>query len=199
VLACAERAAAHWQTAKAGARERAVAIQLRGLGYKLSKDYPAAIAAYQEALALDRTLSPESDGMASDLNSLAEVERLSGDYAAAERDYREGLRIAKKINYREGVASYTGNLAELALNCEQWAEAEQLAREALQIAESIGRQDVIAGCSRPLAKALARQGRNVEGLPYAQRTVTIYTKLRSPELAEAQAVLKECEEGDATD
>jgi hypothetical protein len=43
VLACAERAAAHWQTAQSGARERAGAIQLRGLGHRLKEDYPAAI------------------------------------------------------------------------------------------------------------------------------------------------------------
>ena len=34
-----------------------------------------------------------------------------------------------------------------------------------------------------------------EGLPYAQRVVEIFTKLRSKDLAEAQAVLKVCEEG----
>ena len=49
-------------------------------------------------------VSPESEDVAIGLNDLAGAERLSGDYAAAERDYREALRIAKKVNYREGVA-----------------------------------------------------------------------------------------------
>ncbi|HYN79755.1 MAG TPA: hypothetical protein VES73_18395 [Lamprocystis sp. (in: g-proteobacteria)] len=51
VLDCAGRAAAHWQQANAGARERAVVIRLRGLGHQLAKDYPAAIADWHEALA----------------------------------------------------------------------------------------------------------------------------------------------------
>jgi len=58
VLACADRATAHWQTAQAGARERANAIRLRGIGHRLKVHYPAAIAAYREALDLYRSLSP---------------------------------------------------------------------------------------------------------------------------------------------
>ena len=60
VLACADDAAVHWQTAKAGGRERAIAIRLRGMGHRLKEDYAAAITAYREALDLDRSLSAES-------------------------------------------------------------------------------------------------------------------------------------------
>jgi tetratricopeptide (TPR) repeat protein len=194
VLACADRAAEHWRAAKASARERAYAIYLRGLGHRFAKDYPAAIAAYQEAVNLWCTLSVESVDVAIGLNALAKVERLSGDYAAAERDYLEALRIDKKVNFREGLASHTSNLAELALDREQWAEAEQLVREAMPLSEGVGRLELIARDCRRLAKALARQSRKTEGLPYAQRAVAIYTKLRHWDLAEAQAVLKECEE-----
>jgi hypothetical protein len=56
VLACADRAAAQWQTAPAGARERAFATRLRGLGHGLKADSPAAIADYREALDLWRSL-----------------------------------------------------------------------------------------------------------------------------------------------
>ena len=60
VLTCADRAAEHWQTAQSGARERATAVRLRGQGRQLKRDYPAAIAAYREAIELDRSLSAES-------------------------------------------------------------------------------------------------------------------------------------------
>ena len=61
VLAYAARGAGHWEKApQAGAREKAVAIRLRGLGHQLEKNYPAAIEAYQESLTLWRAIAPES-------------------------------------------------------------------------------------------------------------------------------------------
>jgi tetratricopeptide (TPR) repeat protein len=121
--------------------------------------------------------------------------KLNKDYPAAERDYREALRIAKIINYQEGVAIFTGNLAGLALDREQWAEAESLAREALVLDEKVGRQEEIARESHRLAKALLKQNRNLdEALSMSRRAVEIYTRLRSPEnLREAQETLSEIE------
>lgn len=193
VLVCADRAAAHWREARAGARERAVAIRLRGRGHKLAEDFPAAIAAYREAVELDRTLSPESTGVATGLNDLAEAEQLSGDHAAAEHDYREALRISQLVGDREGVAVRTGNLASLALDREDWPGAEALAREALALSENVGRQELIALAHRHLAQALARQGRKPEALPHARRAVDLYSPLRSPNLEAARQTLAECE------
>ena len=193
VLACADRAAAHWQTAQVGASERSTAIRLRGLGHRLSADYPAAIAAYREALDLDRSLSAESVDVAICLNSLAGAEQLSGDLAAAERHYREALRVARAVGHAESVAVFTGNLAGLALAREDWPGAETLAREALPLSEKLGRQQLIASDFHLLAKALVRQGKAAEALPHAQRAVDIYTRLGSPDLDAAHATLRECE------
>lgn len=175
-----------------------MAIRLRGIGHELAKDVPTAIAAYREALDLDRGLGAESEDVAIDLSALADVERLSGDFDAAERDYpREALRIARSVDYQEGVATYTGNLAELALDRKDWPTAEALAQEALCLSEKIGRLELIAEDCRRVAKALVRQGKMPEALPYARRAVELYTRLGSPDLAQAQQTLAECERGNA--
>jgi tetratricopeptide (TPR) repeat protein len=194
VLACADRAAAHWKAAQAGARERASAITLRGRGHELKGEYPAAIAAYREALALDRGLSPKSADVAVDLSDLADAESNSGDFAGAERDYREALRVARAVGYAEMVAIVPCNLAGLALDREDWSDAETLAREALPLCEKVGRQELIADNCQRIAEALAPQGKKAEGLPYARRPVDIYTKLGSPKLESARETLRECEE-----
>ena len=193
VLACADRAEAHWREAQAGARERAFAIRLRGIGHRLAKDYPAAIAAYRESVELWRSLGRETEDVAIGLNDLANVENDSGDLDAAERDYREALRIARAVGYREGIASFTGNLADLALDREDWPGAETLAREALTLSEKVGRLEMVASNSRRLAHALVRQGKREEALPHARRAVEILQKLGSPDLAKAQQILAECE------
>ncbi|MBI5702904.1 MAG: DUF4062 domain-containing protein [Chloroflexota bacterium] len=205
VLSCAARAAEHWR--ESTPRNKAIAIRLRGLGHKLNKDYPAAIAAYREALEIWRSLSPESDDVAIALNDLAGAERANKDYAAAERDYREALCIAKKVNYQEGIAYITGNLAELALDRAELAEdeapllseAEGLAREALALAEKVGRQELIASNCHRLAKALLMQSKSKlnfdlqEALTLSRRAVEIYTRLKSPRLQKAQELLEEIE------
>jgi tetratricopeptide (TPR) repeat protein len=193
VLVWADRAAQHWQTAQAGVRVQAVAIQLRGLGHHLKKDYPTAIAACRQRLDLARTLSAESAEVANALNYLASVEFHSCDFAAAEHDYREALRIARKVDYAEGVASYTGNLATLELDRKNWPQAEVLAREAQPLSEKVGRLELIAANCGLIAEALVSQGKAREALPYAQRAVEIYTKLGSPDLKYARAILVECE------
>jgi tetratricopeptide (TPR) repeat protein len=198
VLACAARAAEHWQDS--APRTKAGAILLRGHGHQQDKDYPAAIAAYHKVLEISRAISSESKDVAVVLSSLAGAEKANKDHPAAERDYREALRIAKKINFQEGIATYTGGLASLALDREQWAEAKSLAREALALAEKVGRLEMIASDCHRLATALVRaHGRAPqpaslqEALSLSRRAVEIYTRLRHPSLQSAQETLAEIE------
>lgn len=193
VLACADRAEANWREAKAGGRERAFAIRLRGIGHFLAQAYLAAVADFRESVELHRALGRESEDVALSLNWLANAEANSGDLDAAERDYREALRMAHAIDYREGVAYITENLAALALDRKDWPGAESLAREALPLSEKVGRLDVIASDSYSLAKALVRQGKKEEALLHARRAVEIFQTLGLPDLAAAEQILAECE------
>ena len=192
VLACAARAAQHWQDSTP--RNKAIAIQLRGLGHRMNEAFPAAIAAFREVVEIDRSISPESNDVSIDLNTLANAEKANGDYEAAECDYREALRIAKINKDDEGTAVYTANLGVLALNREQLAEAESLFREALALAEKVGRQELIATDCHRLAQALLNQNKNLgEALSLSRRAVEIYTRLRSPDLQLAQKMMAEIE------
>jgi tetratricopeptide (TPR) repeat protein len=193
VFACADRADAHFRDADVGNLDRAGALHLRGWGHGIAQDFPAAIAVNREALELVRATSPESGMVASSLNHLAWVERLSGDLDSAERDWREALRIAKAVDSTINITRYTGHLAELALDREEWATAEALAREALAFCERAGGQELIANNNFRLAKALTRQGRKTDGLPHARIAVETLARLRSSKFEEALQTLAECE------
>lgn len=192
VIACADRAGAHWTRAKAGAREQAEAIRMLGHGHQFRNEYPEAIAAYRKALALDQSIAAESIDVAIDLNDIATIEQLLGNYGTAEVQFSEALRVARATGYTEGVAGLTGNLAGLALDRKDWSAAESLAREALPLSEAVHRQELIAEDNHRLAKALVRQEKFDEALPHARRAVEIYTRLGSPDITEAQATLTEC-------
>lgn len=191
VLDCAGRAAAHW--ARTSLPERALAIRLRGKGHQLARDYAAAQTAFQEMIAFARAAAPASEYVAIGLNDLGWAEQEAGALMAAGQHYVEALALARTIGYDEGVATNQGTLADLMLARGAWPEAEALAREALRLTEAMGHQLFIAYNCWRLAAALARQGRPAEGRPFAQRAVTILTRLPSPELAQARAALQECE------
>jgi nucleoside phosphorylase len=193
VLACAARAAEHWH--KSSPRNKAIAINLRGLGHKLNKDYPAAKTALSEALEIFLSISPESNDVAITLETLAEVDCINKDYPAAERGYREVLRISKIDKDDELIACSFGALAGLALDHEQWGEAESLARTALPLIEKLGRQEIIAKDCHYLAKALLKQNHNLdEALSLSRRAAEIFTRLRQQDnLKKAQETLAEIE------
>lgn len=166
---------------------------LARFGAGIEGEYPAAITAFREALDGSRMSSAESADVALILNALAEAERLSKDFGAAKRDYREALRIAGVVGYAEGEAYITGNLALLAWDQKDWHGAEMLARDSLILAEKVGRLELIGGNCYCIAFALVKQEKCTEALPYAHRAVEIFTRLGSLRLKVARELLLDCE------
>ncbi|MBI3169948.1 MAG: tetratricopeptide repeat protein, partial [Chloroflexi bacterium] len=180
VLACAARAANHWENSHP--IQKAFAIQLRGQGQELQKNYSAAIDTFREALAILCSISPESDGAMSLLNDIARAEHKNKDYHSAERDYRECLRIAKKTKNEENIANFTGNLSVLAIDRKEWRKAETLARKALVMSEKVGRKEFIGWDCYYIAQALLKQNKNLdEALSLSRRTVEIFKHLHMPD------------------
>jgi nucleoside phosphorylase/tetratricopeptide (TPR) repeat protein len=194
VLACADRAQRYWeQSTDVGTRERAIAIELRGRGYRMQSKNPEALAAFQEALAIDRAIAAESADVVIDLGYIANAELSAGDTDGAERHYREALRMAEKLKALEQVASCTGSLASLEVSKGDWIAAERLARKALILSEGLGRLDLLAFDNALLARILSRQQRRAEAVPFAQRAIELYTKLGSHNVQYAKTILRECE------
>lgn len=195
VLAVAEQITEYWNKANAGIRERATAIRLRGMGYKIMKDYPAALNAYKESVALFREINTESDDVAILVNGIATIEEMLNDNEAAERDYKEALRIAIAIGFVWGQATYTGNLGCLMLDMGDLPAAEMYAYEALQLSEKVGRIELIAFNCSILGRALVKQDKKVDAIEYVKRALEIYTQLGlHDDIANVKALLQECEE-----
>ncbi|HTP09023.1 MAG TPA: tetratricopeptide repeat protein [Anaerolineae bacterium] len=187
---CARRVSTYWSAPSV--HERVFAVRLVGQVAMAEWDYPAAVAAFQESLDLQRAFDPDSPEVALALNSLAGAEARAGDYAAAEQHYREGFELAIRKNYPKHQAHIGCNLARLAVRQQKWAEAEVRARTAFVLLESFQSQDLNARNNLTMAQALVGQGRSAEGRPYAARAVELFSRMRSFDLGDAQAILKEC-------
>ena len=96
--------------------------------------YPEAVSNAQRALDLQRLREGQSSGnVAVALRSVAIAEQYAGDMAAAERDYREALRIGEHLAGGQGIALYRWQipLADLLVGEKHCGEAVPLLRGAL--------------------------------------------------------------------
>jgi tetratricopeptide (TPR) repeat protein len=195
VLVAADRAVKHWDKARAGIWEKTLTSYLRGIGFRLKELYPEALEAFVRALESYRSMG--DDGPASGtLNEIGEVQRLMKDYPNAQRHFEEALQIARNIDSPEAIAACLGRLAKLALDRGLSGKAESLALDALPRAVELGRQDLIAEDCYCLVKALEQEGRlkDPEALGYCRWAVRIKRKLRLPDLDDAEALLRKCED-----
>jgi tetratricopeptide (TPR) repeat protein len=95
-------------------------------------------AAWQQALAIQEKLAPNSLDVARTLNGLGLVAQVRGDLAAAERYLQQALAIDEKLAPNSlDVASTLHNLGLVALDRGDLAVAEQLYQQALAIYEKL--------------------------------------------------------------
>ncbi len=191
LIACAERLASYWAKIEVEPRERALIWRMRGDAYGLMREYDRAIVGHQAGLELLQRFSADPKDIAGAHNSLAGAYTDSGDNLAAQKNYRKALGLARAANYPAGVAMYLGNLSLCSLHRRCWRRAEILTRNGLDLMEPIGREPSIAADCDRLAQALVKQGKAAEALPYSQRAVEIYSRLRLPDLGTARATLRE--------
>ena len=197
VLEYIDRAKSHWTEGKLPHTpfvEQPFVDYLRGVLCILEKNYEEAIHSIENALTTWKMTKPEGIEVATALNSLAEAQMEYGNTKDSEASFNEAILLAKNINYKEGTAIFTGNLAELALRQNELSKAEDLAMDALKKAREIEQQDEIAKANYRLARALLLQGRSKQALPYAQRAIEVFVRLRHKDLPKAQELFLQCRE-----
>jgi len=207
---CATRSESYWQRSeKAGKRERALVMRLRGLSLELQRKWAKALAAYEEALKLlpDSAVTSRDvrKEIAEVLNDIGDARRELGEdqaaerhdraaernYREAERNYKKAFVIWEELRDREGLVIGKEKLAWLALLGKKWLEAEQLAQEALDSA--IPRQELTGRLHLHLAEALVGQGRAESAESHARAAVNIFEQLGQPDyLKRARMALDRC-------
>ncbi len=155
MLACAARAAEHWQDSTP--RNKAIAIRLRGLGHKLNKDYPAAIAAYREALEIYRSISPESDDVSIALELIWRARNTqTKTIPPPSATTAKPCALQRKTKTMKALPITQATWRHSPSTASSGQKPKSLAREALALAEKVGRQELIASDCHRLAKALLK-------------------------------------------
>jgi len=73
------------------------------------------------------------------------IERDRGNWDAAERLFRQSLKLGEELGDRSGMASSWGVLGDIERNRGNWDAAEQLYRQSLQLREELGDRSGMAG------------------------------------------------------
>jgi non-specific serine/threonine protein kinase len=120
-------------------------------------EYRAALALYQEALALRRDLG-DTPGIASSLVSVANVLYETAEYSQAEALYAEGLALYITLGDRWGSATALNNQGMAARGQSQYERATALLQEALARRRDLGDQRAVAESLNNLGLVASAQG-----------------------------------------
>lgn len=157
----------------------------KGLELFRAENYDEALPHFRTTLQLaEDRFGPDDPRVAVELNNLAEVYRLMGDYAAAEPLYQRALALDEQ-NLEPGnpdLATSLNNLALLYRAQNRLSEAEALYERSLDILQqSLGpRHPNVAKSLNNLAVLYDAQGRRAEAAALIERAVTISSETLGP-------------------
>jgi tetratricopeptide (TPR) repeat protein/DNA-binding XRE family transcriptional regulator len=116
---------------------QANALSDLGAVRRLAVDYPAAVQALEQALAIYRDVGNRL-GQANALNDLGVARRLTGDHSAAAQALEQALAIYRDIGDRRGQANALSDLGAVRLSTGDLTAAAQALEQALAIYRDIG-------------------------------------------------------------
>ena len=140
-------------------------------------DYPAASAAFDEALEIWRALGDQRR-IAANLRYHGVVPHHLGDFATARRMLEESLRLARAIGDDQGVRLSVRNLADLYADAGDHAAAVAAFREALASARAQGDHHETAYALRGLGHLAREQGQYDRAEAYLRESLALLKPLK---------------------
>jgi tetratricopeptide (TPR) repeat protein len=118
--------------------QRGIASCLNNLGLiaKDQREYDAALAYYEDSLAISREIRDQRL-LSHTLENLGVLTELQGDYQAAEKYFNDSLSLSRETGEQHAISDVLCNLAFLGLKQHDIAQAQQHLNEALPIAWEI--------------------------------------------------------------
>jgi predicted ATPase/DNA-binding SARP family transcriptional activator len=155
---------------------RAQALFASGSLAKNQGDYDAAIAAFEESLALFRAYEDE-DGVATVLSALGGSLAWEGQYEAARSLLEESLAIKRALDERWGVGAALINLGFVAHQLAEYDRAHDLYAESLSIKRELGDKQGIAICLHNLGELELSVGRLDLGREKLEESCAVFEEL----------------------
>ncbi|HEY9630431.1 MAG TPA: tetratricopeptide repeat protein [Coleofasciculaceae cyanobacterium] len=148
-----------------------------------------AIALYQQSLALHELID-NGQGKAMSLHNIAVIYAQQGQVNEAIALYQQSLALEESIGDVQGKAASLHNMAAIYAQQGQVNEAIELFKESLEIKEKIGYVQGKAMTLWWLGRLANQQGNPSLALPYLQEAFEILQHLRSPSVAQVEALLQ---------
>jgi len=173
---------------------RATLLDVIGQVYHGLGLYDSATSVLGEALSLRvDVLEPEHPATIATLHHLAEAIQKTGDFAEAERLYRQALETERKARGPDSleVAGLLDKLAEITQTKGDYRECEQLLRQALSIRERLAPEDEVGRSTTlfRLGQALHEQERLAEAEKIFREVLAIQSRGLGEDHPDTMAVL----------